>query len=703
VAKHAATSLLPHRKKKLGNMAQPRDDLEHNRPEFRSLCRSIIEHVPEVLALLDAEGKILYVNPQTEKVLGFRENDVEERDIFEFVHPADLQRARQEYSITVRQQGEQIPSFLRILDNTGEWIPFEIIANNRLHDPGVRAVIFSARDLRFRKEIEAAISRANADTEAEVAKRTTELTKINAELRIENQARRQAESRLQHTISLLHATLESTADGILVVSLDGKVASCNKKFAEMWHLDAGHLIEKDDQALLARVCDQLQRPSDFLDKVRRLYADPAATSFDILFFKDGRIFERYSQPQLLDQGINGRVWSFRDVTRARNLEAELRQSQKMEALGKLAGGVAHDFNNLLMLILGYASQATEQTSVDEGRNLARQIMATTKRAASVTKQLLTFSRKQPEAPVTVDLNLIVMNLELMLRRLLTDEIQLEVSLAPDPQPVFVDVPQIEMMVLNLAVNAQDAMPYGGRLSLRTYSTSVLPEGNHFNERSQSLVVLEVSDTGHGMTREVQERIFEPFYTTKQPGRGTGLGLSTVLGIAKRAHGKVEVTSEPNQGATFRVYLPRFSAPAPMVPTPSVSVPQRGSETILLAEDESGIRSMTRAYLESLGYRVIEAADGAEAIARSSEYAGTIDLVVTDLHMPNRRGDSVVEIIRRDRPRIKAIFMSGYADDQIARSVENLLYKPFTFPELGQQVRLVLDSATPARQVDPAAD
>ena len=686
-------------------MAQPCDDLGHNRPEFQSLFRSIIEHVPEVLALLDADGKILYVNPQTEKVLGYRQDDVKGRDIFDFVHPADLQRARQEYSVTVQQKGEQIPSVLRIRDSTGEWVPFEIIANNRLRDHEIRAVIFTARDLRFRKEIEAAILRANADTEAEVAKRTTELTRINAELRIENQARRQAESRLRHTISLLHATLDSTADGILVVSLDGKVTSCNKKFAEMWRLDCGPSIEKDDQALLARVSDQMQRPGDFLDKVRLLYADPAATSFDVLFFRDGRIFERYSQPQLLDDKINGRVWSFRDVTRARNLEAELHQSQKMEALGKLAGGVAHDFNNLLMLITGYAAQAIEQTSIDEGRNLALQILATTKRAASLTKQLLTFSRKQPEAPISVDLNLIVMNLELMLRRLLSDEIQLEVSLAPDPQPVLVDVSQVEMMVLNLAVNAQDAMPDGGRLSLRTTSTSVLPEGNHLNGKPQSFVVLEVSDTGHGMTPEVQERIFEPFYTTKQVGRGTGLGLSTVLGIAKRAQGKVEVTSEPNHGATFRVYLPRFAAPAPLVPAPSVSVPEGGNETILVSEDESGILSMTRAYLESLGYRVLEASDGAEAIARSSEYAGTIDLVLTDLHMPSRRGDSVVEVIRRDRPGIKAIFMSGYVDDQIAQDVENLLYKPFTLPELGQQVRSVLDSnsANPAPHIDPAAD
>jgi two-component system cell cycle sensor histidine kinase/response regulator CckA len=675
--------------------------------QHHDLYRSIVKNAPEILALLSADGRILYVSPHTGKVLGYRNDEIAGHNIFDFVHPDDASRAALEYADTVQHEGERVPSVLRLRHSKGEWIPFEIVANNRLQDPETQAVVFTARDLRYRKEIELAIARVNADTEAEVAKRTTQLAKINAALRIENQARLQAENRLQHTVSLLNATLDSTADGILVVSTEGKVTSCNRKFIEMWRLGCDPSVGKEDEAVLAKVIDQLQSPSDFLEKVRSLYTDPSATSFDVLYFKDGRIFERYSQPQRINDKITGRVWSFRDVTRARNLEAELRQSQKMEAVGRLAGGIAHDFNNLLMLISGYVAQLMSNPKLTEAYGTCEQILATTRRAASLTKQLLAFSRKQPDAATVADLNLIVMNLEPMLRRLLSDQIQLEVSVADDPQPVHVDVSQIEMMIMNLAVNAQDAMPEGGQLSIATMSKAVLPqEKNQLDENTESFAVLEVRDTGHGMTPEVQARIFEPFFTTKQLGRGTGLGLSTVLGIAERGGGHVEVKTEPNRGATFQVYLPRFkgASVAPFVPH-SASPPGGGNETILLAEDEPGIRAMTRAYLEALGYRVLEAADGNEAIRRSLEYGGPIHLVLTDLLMPGIRGDSAVKTIRMHRPEIKAIFMSGYADQDLVADPESILNKPFEFPELGRRVRAVLDKYSAKRndQLDPAAD
>lgn len=684
----------------------PNDDLGRNASDYRDRYRTIVESAPEILALLGEAGTILFVSPHAEKVLGYRLDELEGRSFFEFIHPEDAPRATQEYSGVIRQEGEGVPLLFRVRDAGGAWVPFEAVANNRLQDPDIHAVVVTAHDVRFRSEVEHAIRQANTDTEAEVAKRTTELAKINTELRIENQARRQAERQLQHTVSLLNATLESTADGIAVISNDGKVASCNEKYVKMWHLRCDSPIGMNAESFLADVLPLLREPDEALERSKAIRADPSATGFDAVHLKDGRIIEVYSQPQRINDKIMGRVYSFRDITQAKNLELELRQSQKMEALGRLAGGVAHDFNNLLMLISGYATQLLENPSLQEGRATYEQILATTRRAASVTKQLLTFSRKQPDAPAIVDLNLIVLNLERMLRQLLSEQIQLQVSLAAEPQPVYVDVSQIEMMIMNLAVNAQDAMPEGGRLSIATASRAVPAAENGADENSKTFAVLEVGDTGHGMTPEIQTRIFEPFFTTKPMGKGTGLGLSTVLGIAQRAGGRIDVKSEPDHGATFRVYLPRAeAAPAQPLAAPSVSPLRGGQETILLAEDESGIRAMTRAYLETLGYRVLEAADGSEAITCSLEYTGPIHLVLTDILMPGVRGDLVVKTIRTHRPAIKAVYMSGSVGQEVAEGPDSVLYKPFEFPDLGRRLRSVLDagSRNEARNLDPAAD
>ena len=674
-------------------------DIRHSEPNSEKY-RFIVENAPEILALIGDAGIIVYVSPYTEKVLGYRLEELEGRNIFEFVHPEDIPRAAKEYSDTVQREGEKIPSILRFRDWSGSWIPFEIVANNRLFDSSVHAVVFTGRDLRFRQEVEAAIHRANEDDQTEAAQRVTELARINAELRIENRARRQAESQLQQTISLLNATLESTADGVLVISNDRKVASCNKKFAEMWHLGSDCMIGADDKTLLAKVTDQVQDVDGFLARIQELLETPGATGFDIVQFKDGRIFERYSQPQRINDKIMGRVWSFRDVTRARTLELEFRQSQKMEALGRLAGGIAHDFSNLLMLISLSATKLLENPSPAEARSLCQQILETARQAASVTKQLLAFSRKQPELRVAADLNTIVASLEPMLRRLLSSQVGIRVSLASDPQPVFVDVSQVEMMIMNLALNAQDAMPQGGLLSIST-SSGGMPNGKgEISGSDQKFSILEVSDTGHGMTPEVQARIFEPFFTTKAPGRGTGLGLSTVLGNAERSGGYVDVQSQPDKGTTLRIYLPRVeAAPDVRAAASAVSAARGGNETLLLLEDEPGIRSMTRAYLERLGYRMLEAADGLEAIRLSMEYNGPIDLVLADVLMPGMRGDSAVRAIRGHRPRIKAILMSGCVDPSLGEEQENILHKPFDFSELGRRVRSVLDadSARAARQ------
>jgi two-component system cell cycle sensor histidine kinase/response regulator CckA len=648
---------------------------------------AIVEHAPDMIALIEPEGIIRYVNAHTEAVLGHPKSSVESHNIFEFIHPEDADRAAKEFANTLSEAGERIPSVLRLRDSNGTWVPLEIIANNQLDNDKIQAVVFTARDLRFRREIESAIHRINLDDEPGASERVTELAKINAELRIENQTRRQVEIRLRQTVSLLNATLDSTADGILVISNDGRVTSCNRKFMRMWGLACDSAIGTEDKTLLAQVIAQLQSPDDFLDKIRALYADRTAASSDVLHFKDGRVFERYSQPQELDGQIVGRVWSFRDVTRARNLEAELRQSQKMEALGRLAGGIAHDFNNLLMLISGYANQLLEDPSFGRGHSTIEQILRISKRAASVTRQLLVFSRKLPDVPVAADLNGIVQDVESMVRRLLSEQIELQVVSVDEPLPVYVDTSQIQLAVMNLVINAQDAMPSGGLLSIGTVAETVVDD-----KGESRYAVMTVSDTGEGMTPEVQAHIFEPFFTTKQLGKGTGLGLPTVFGIVERAGGFIKVESALGHGTTFLVYLPFSAAGAAQKSSRSpIEQVRGGSETVLLAEDEEGIRAMTRAYLEGLGYRVLEACNGAEAIARSQAFSGPIDIVISDILMPGVRGDVAVEEIRKYRPGIKTIFVSGYSDQNVEGAENEMLYKPFDFPELGRRIRALLDT------------
>jgi two-component system, cell cycle sensor histidine kinase and response regulator CckA len=652
------------------------------------MFRSLIENIPEIVIVIDPVGVVRFSNPQLEKVLGLRVEEVIGRNIFDFIHPDDVARVRLEYSETILKTGEGVPSLLRVSDAGGVWIPFEIIANNCLDDHDIQGVVFTARDLRFRQEVEHAVRLANADVEKWVEERTTELAKANAALRLENQSHRETERRLQETISLLNATLNSTADGILVVGRDGKVSGCNRRFVQMWHLQCESAAGLQDADLLAAVVDQLQDPDEFIRKVNALYADKGATSFDVVLFKDGRIYERYSEPQRLEDYIVGRVWSFRDVTEARRLEEDLRQSQKLEALGRLAGGVAHDFNNLLMLISGYLGRLSVSALSSEQQEASEQALEATKRAAALTRQLLAFSRKHPDAPRVTDLNEVVSNMQGMLRSLLSQYIQLDISLSDDPVSVLADVAQLEVVIMNLAINARDAMPNGGVLSVVT--------GRQERE-SGTCAVLTVSDSGEGMTPAVRARAFEPFFTTKEIGKGTGLGLSTVYGIVKRSGGQIEVQSEPDQGTQFRIYLPETRNAADISPTAaSPAPPAGGHETILLAEDEVGIRAMTRAYLEGLGYHVLEAADGSDAVKISRNYHGSIDLVLTDLLMPIMRGDAVVDSIREHRPEVKVLYISGTLEDLRADPAE-VLSKPFEFPELGRRLRTVLESDLKVRK------
>ena len=655
-------------------------------------ARLLIQGISEIIALLDEDGTVRFISPQAQRTLGLDPSEVKGSTVFDFLHPQDRERATAEFAKTISEPGEAVPSMVRLRNREGQWVPFEVIANNQLRDPDVKGIIFTARDLRFRLEAEQSVRRANADFDRQVEQRTMDLAKANAALRIENQERRYAQTQLEHSVSLLNSTLESTVDGILVISNGGRISSCNQKFLDMWHIPRIAVAGLRNEDLLASVAPQLEMPGEFLDDLETMQAKSDTVGFKLLTLKDGRIFERYSQPQRVDGTIVGRVWSFRDVTQARRLEDELRQAQKMEAVGRLAGGVAHEFNNVLMIISGYADQLLHDPELPESdRAYCEQLIEATRRATVLVRQLLAFSRKHPIRPQTIDLNAIVKDISKMLQPLLSARIQLVVVCPDKKLMVNADPSQLELMIMNLVINARDAMPDGGILSLMT-SSETLREEVTLPEAPKDYVVLQINDTGIGMPPEIKQRIFEPFFSTKDVGKGTGLGLSMVYGIVEQADGHITVESEPNNGTTFRIYLPLSHRQPTERPEEAKTLPSKGTATLLLVEDEVGIRLMTRKYLESLEYTVLEADTGEQAWTIFNEHKDEIQLLITDMIMPGIRGDELVRRIREERPYMPAIYISGYVDTFELDPETSFLEKPFSFPELGRRVEASLAGA-----------
>ncbi len=383
----------------------------------------------------------------------------------------------------------------------------------------------------------------------------------------------------------------------------------------------------------------------------------------------------------------------------RRLEQQLRQAQKMEAVGRLAGGVAHDFNNLLTVINGYSQMILNRVPAgDATRSDAEEILMAGERAASLTRQLLAFSRKQIVAPAVVNLNRIVSGIEKMLDRLMGEDIEIVTSLDGGLGNVKADPGQVEQVIMNLAVNARDAMPNGGRLLIETMNASLDEDyvKVHPGARAGPHVMLAVSDTGIGMDRETQSHLFEPFFTTKEQGKGTGLGLSTVYGIVKQSNGSIWVYSEPGQGATFKVYLPRVDVPEDASrPTKRRLGPAGGTETILLIEDSESVRKLVHQILITQGYTLLVAAEGGQAFQVIEQYAGTIHLILTDVVLPGMGGPAIAHRARFLRPGIKVLFTSGFTDrgiveDGVLEPGVAFLQKPFTTHELARKVREVLD-------------
>jgi signal transduction histidine kinase/CheY-like chemotaxis protein len=388
-----------------------------------------------------------------------------------------------------------------------------------------------------------------------------------------------------------------------------------------------------------------------------------------------------------------------DVTERRNLEEQLRQAQKMEAIGQLAGGIAHDFNNILTAIYGYCNFL--QMKVGKGepyRTEIDQIFSAAEKAANLTRSLLAFSRKQVMTPKTVNLNDIVMNVGKLLNRIIGEDIRMKTEFMTNPLWTFADTGQIEQVLMNLAANARDAMPDGGVLTIETQQAAIdeLFVHTHGFGVPGKYALISVSDTGGGMDAETQKRIFEPFYTTKEMGKGTGLGLAIVYGVVKQHDGFITLSSEPDKGSVFRIYLPLTDAETSNDGEEEIEAPAMGSETVLVAEDDASIREIVESTLRKFGYNVIIAQDGKEAVDKFKENSEKVDIIVIDMIMPKKSGKEALEEIRKIRPGVKILFISGYSPDLLHNrgfidSGEEVMIKPFHSLELLRKVRSKLDS------------
>jgi two-component system cell cycle sensor histidine kinase/response regulator CckA len=620
--------------------------------------RSLIENTSDIISVLDADGVIRYLSPSVERVLGFQPAELVGTSGFDCFHPDDLSRARRAFAQTLRQPGACWPIEQRFRHKDGSWRVLETIANNQLSDPAIRGIIVSGHDITDRKRTE--------------------------EQLVSSQER-------------YRELFENANDFIFTHDLAGTLTSINKAGETLTGCTREEALGTNIAALIAPEYRSLWR--EMLD---RKIGGEARTTYDLEIVNKSRVrvslevssrlIFHMGQPVAV-QGIA------RDVTERRRLEQHLLQSQKMEAIGRLAGGVAHDFNNLLTVITGYSQwMLDELPSGSELCESASEILLAANRAAALTNQLLSFCRNQVIQPILVDLNTLVALLDQMLRRVIGEDIKLVTTTSPDLGLVRADPVQIEQVILNLAVNARDAMPAGGKLIIETANADISEKDARtgLDCAPGSYVMLAVTDFGCGIDDDIKAHIFEPFFTTKEKGKGTGLGLSTVYGIVKQGGGHIRVESQPGAGAVFRIYYPRASGSILPSVLPKREIQTGGTETILLVEDEAAVRRVVTDMLLRLGYTILDAPDGRTAQKFVMEYEKPIQLLLTDVVMPEVSGRELARRLRTVRHDLKVLFMSGYADDAIIRQGildpgAAYLQKPFTPDALAGKIRELLDA------------
>ncbi len=615
-----------------------------------------------------ATGRWVAVNPRMCVITGYSEDELLTMRVPEITHPEDRDRDWELFRKVVRGEAPEYRIEKRYIRKDGSiaWVNVNMVVLRDAAGQPTRTVAM-IEDITGRKKTEANVVRLNTE--------------------------------LEDALQWQRQIFEGSRDAVFLSDEQGRFVAVNRAATEL----TGFSREE----LLAMTIPDLHDDPDLAAyrafHRRILEGEQILSEAPIRRRDGGKVAVEFNNSLVVVGGKRLMHTAGRDATARVRLEEQLRQAQKMEAVGQLAGGVAHDFNNLLTVISGNCELLLSDTPADDPRrgSLA-DIRSASERAASLTRQLLAFSRKQILEPRLVDVHEVVTGIEKMLRRLIGEDVDLQTDLAADPSWVKVDPGQLEQVVMNLVVNARDAMPRGGRITIRTRSVDPaasvdLEETGKRARRPR--VVISISDTGSGIPPEVKAHLFEPFFTTKVAGKGTGLGLATVYGIVKQSGGDIAVESEPGRGATFTVVLPSQESPRRTRGASSThgALP-RGTETVLVVEDEDAVRRIVKIALESTGYRVIEARNGTEALEAARTHAGEIHIVVTDVVMPEMSGREFAErITTEDNPGLRILYMSGYMDDAVVRHgiVESgvaFLQKPFSPLTLARKVREVLDGA-----------
>jgi two-component system cell cycle sensor histidine kinase/response regulator CckA len=623
------------------------------------LFHLISDNAADMIAIVDMEGKRLYNSLSYHRVLGYSSEELQASSSFEQIHPDDRERVKAA-ALDARRTGIGKTLEYRLRHKDGTWLWLE----------STSSVI------------------CNTENEPE------KLVIVNRDIT----ERKRAEEALRQSEAGFRSVVEDAPYGIYRASSTGQFLQVNPALEKMLGYELpNELLKSELVTAIFLHAGEYERLTELLIRTNEI--KDVETEWKR---RDGTpITVRCSGRRINDE--NGMPAYFEvfaeDVTEKRVLEKQLRMAQKMEAIGRLSGGIAHDFNNLLGVIIGYSHVLKKELGGNSALcEHAVEIEKAGQRAASLTKQLLAFSRQQVLTPAVLNLNTLVSDMEGMLPRLLGEDIEVSLALDSELGSVKADQSQLEQVIMNLAVNARDVMPQGGKLKIQTANVELdqAYARDHPGSKAGNYVLLAVTDTGTGMNTETLAHIFEPFYTTKERGKGTGLGLATVYGIVKQSNGYIFVDSAPGKGATFQIYLPQHvGKPAAEEGKVDSGEKLRGSESILLVEDSEPLRKLAQTFLESAGFRVQSAEHGEDALQVASRHGKTFDLLLTDVVMPGMNGRVLAEHLLPRQPGMKVLYMSGYTDSFIAghgvlEPGTHLLHKPFTDEVLIRKVREVLD-------------